>query len=198
VKYLSTREVCKTLSITPTTLRAWADAGRIDYIRTPTNQRKYNLDSLKLEPLVVKRKICYCRVSSRKQTDDLQRQAEYLTTKFPNHELITDIGSGLNFKRKGLQTLLESICKGEIGQLVVAHKDRLSRFGFELIRWLVEFYDGELLVLDRSEGSAEQELTRDLLSILHVFSCRLHGLRKYGSQIKKDKSLSECRATTDL
>jgi predicted site-specific integrase-resolvase len=112
--------------------------------------------------------------------------------RYPQAEIIKDIGSGLNFKRKGLQTLLERLLRGDKLKVVVAHRDRLARFGFDLIKFLVEKNGGELLVLDSTLASAEAELTADLLALLHHFSCRMHGM---GSNIgKENKALSECRA----
>ena len=141
-----------------------------------------------------RRKVCYCRVSSRKQRDDLERQVEFLREKIPGCEIITDIGSGLNFKRKGLTSLLESVCRGDVQEIVVAHKDRLCRFGFDLIKWLVEFHNGRVLVLDNTTLSPNEELVDDMLAIVHVFSCRINGFRKYKSKIKEDSDLSESGA----
>lgn len=111
--------------------------------------------------------------------------------KFPDSEIIQDIGSGLNFKRKGLLSILERILHGAKLTLVVAHKDRLARFGFELIEYLIKSNGGELLVLNRVESSPQQELIQDLTAILTVFSFRMHGLRRYTNKIKKDKNLSD-------
>lgn len=180
----------KPLEVHPNTLRQWADNGKIKHIRTPAGQRLYDIESF-VGQIIAKRKICYCRVSSYKQKDDLARQIEFMREKFPDYEIIKDIGSGLNFKRKGLLALLESTSCGDVEKIVVAHRDRLSRFGYDLIKWLIERNGGKLVVLDDIKQSPEQELTKDLLSILHVFSCRLHGLRNYRQAIKKDKNLSE-------
>ncbi len=105
-----------------------------------------------------------------------------MSDKFPGHRVIRDIGSGLNFKRKGLLSLLEQVKTGNIQQIVVASRDRLSRFGFDFFKWFCNSYGTEILVLDTSQGSKEQELTTDLLAILHVFSCRANGRRRYSSK----------------
>jgi predicted site-specific integrase-resolvase len=128
-------------------------------------------------------------VSSAKQKEDLHRQIAYMREHFPEHEIIQDVGSGLNFKRKGFTSLLERSCAGDVKEVVVAHKDRLARFGFDLVRWLVERNGGKLVVLGDVRQSPESELTADLLSIIHVFSCRMRGLRKYGRAVKEDKAL---------
>ena len=109
---------------------------------------------------------------------------------YPETEVIRDIGSGLNFKRKGLRTLLEWLMQSDKLQVVIAHRDRLARFGIDLIRYLIEQNGGELVVLDQTEHSPQEELTADLLAILHVFSCRMSGIRSYREKIKEDKSLS--------
>jgi predicted site-specific integrase-resolvase len=104
---------------------------------------------------------------------------------YPEAEVIKDIGSGLNYKRKGLKTLLGRAMRGEQLEIVVAHKDRLARFGFELIEWIIQQSSGRIVVLKQTNLSPEQELTNDLLSILHVFSCRMHGLRNYKKQVQQ-------------
>ena len=135
--------------------------------------------------------VLYARVSSYAQKDALRGQVALLQSRYPGAEIIKDIGGGLNWKRKGLVALLGRLHGGEKLRLVVAHKDRLARFGFELVEWLAKQNGGEVVVLDESKCSPEQELTEDILSILHTFSCRLSGLRKYRDKIKEDKNLSE-------
>lgn len=108
---------------------------------------------------------------------------------YPDAEIIKDIGSGINFKRKGLQTLLDRLMQGDKRELIVACGDRLARFGFELIQYMVEQNGGQIVVLDNTVHCPESELTSDLLCILHVFSCRMHGLRKYSKKIKEDPDL---------
>lgn len=190
--FVPTRKATKILGIHANTLRKWANEGKIKYIRTIGQQRLYDVDSF-VNPVSNKRNFCYCRVSSQKQRDDLERQVEFMRKRYPNHELITDIGSGINFKRKGLKTILELADQGNIGEVVVAHRDRLCRFGFEILSWFIEKRGGKIVVLEEVRLSPQEELTQDLLSIIHVFSCRLHGLRKYSCEIKKDKDLSRCK-----
>ena len=97
--------------------------------------------------------ICYCRVSSKNQKDDLDNQIKFLKEKFPDHVFITDIGSGLNYKRKGLRTILDKSMQKLIGQVVVTYKDRLCRFGFELIEYVINSSGGEILVLNKDKDS---------------------------------------------
>ena len=99
-----------------------------------------------------------------------------MRSKFPTAEIIKDYGSGINFKRKGLQAILERVMRGDKHRIIVAHRDRLARFGGEIIQFLVEQNGGEVVVLDQTVHSPEEELTADLLAILHLFSRRMHGL----------------------
>ncbi len=190
MKFVPSRKAREVLGVHENTLRRWANEGKIRHIKTAAGQRLYDTDSF-VGNLSEKRRVCYCRVSSHKQKDDLERQIAFITGKCPGYEIVTDIGSGLNFKRKGLIALLESVCSGDVSEIVVAHKDRLCRFGFDLVRWLVEHHGGKLVVLDNVSQSPHSELVADLLAVVTVFSCRMHGLRKYRSEIKEDKALSE-------
>ena len=188
MKYYSSREASKILDVHANTLRKWADDGTIETIKTASGQRRYNLEQYtKVGKLTV---VCYCRVSSAKQRDDLARQVDFMREKYPNAEIIKDVGSGLNFKRKGLKAILERAMRGDSIELVVAHRDRLARFGQDLIKHVIEFNGGKLVVLDQSACSPEEELTKDLLNILHVFSCRMHGLSNYKKQVAQATSNS--------
>lgn len=187
--YVPSRVAEKELGVHANTLRRWAREGKIDYIRTASGQRKYNVRKF-LGQSVKPVTIVYCRVSSYKQRDDLERQVEFMRSRYPEAEVVKDIGSWINFKRKGLKTILERAMQGERLKVVVAYRDRLARFGFDLIQWIIERSGGEIVVLDKSVFSPEQELTKDLLSILHVFSARLHRLRSYKDKIKQDLSHS--------
>jgi len=186
MKLLPTRKACEILNVHPNTLRKWNKNGQITCIRTPADQRLYDVESF-IGEKTVKEKVCYCRVSSHKQRDDLDRQVSYMHSAYPEHRIIKDIGSGLSFKRKGLIALLESVCSGAISEVVVAHKDRLARFGFDVLKWLVEHFGGKVVVLNDVSSSPQQELVTDLLSIITVFSCRMHGLRKYKAELKDFK-----------
>jgi predicted site-specific integrase-resolvase len=187
MKYESSRIAAEKLGVHPHTLRKMAGNGEIEYIRI-SGQRKYNVEAyLGNQNTVV---LCYCRVSSYKQKDDLARQVSFMQTRYPEAEIIKDIGSGLNFKRKGLNAILERAMSGTNITLVVAHRDRLARFGYDLIRFIIERNGGKLVVLSEDTLSPEVELTKDLLNILHVFSCRMHGLRNYKKQVAQAASNS--------
>ena len=188
MRYVPSREASCILGVHPQTLRTWAREGRIDYIRTEGNQRRYDVDSYigNAKPTVT---VCYCRVSSKKQSADLDRQIAFLGERHPDAEIVSDVGSGLNFKRRGLLALLERIHAGDKLRVVVAYRDRLARFGTELIETLLERNGGELVVLNQRDLSPEEELTADLIAILTVFGARVNGLRRYRKEIKEDTSL---------
>ncbi len=195
MKYLSSRIASEIIGVHSNTLRNWAKSGKIQHIITPSGQRKYNVEAF-LGQTIESVQICYCRVSSYKQRDDLERQVKFMQAKYPNAKIVKDIGSGLNYKRKGLKSILERAMRGDKLEIMVAHKDRLARFGFELIEWIVQQSGGKVVVLKQTNLSPEQELTNDLLSILHVFSCRMHGLRNYKNQVRQ--ALSEPEAKADV
>lgn len=187
----------------PNTLRTYADKGIIKATRmSPRGRRLYDSESFNLtrkeDKNDEKSLVCYCRVSSAKQKDDLVRQVAFMRQQFPDAEIIQDVGSGLNYKRKGLQDILRRLVQGYKFTLVVAHRDRLCRFGFELLEYLFQQNGGEILVFDKASHSPQQELTEDLLAILHVFSCRMHGLRRYSNKIKTDKNLSDTATEATL
>jgi excisionase family DNA binding protein len=186
----NTRTACKLLGVTPQTLRKWERNGQLSAIRTPGGKRLYDVAKF-LGASATPSIICYCRASSSKQRDDLERQVEFMRGKYPQAEIVKDIGSGLNFRRKGLVSLLERAHRGDKLQVVVAHRDRLTRFGFDLIKWSIERSGGEIVVLNNIALSPEVELTQDLLNILHVFSCRMHGLRNYKKQVGEALSHKE-------
>lgn len=193
MNYVTSKEATKILGLHPNTLRCYADNGTIESFRTESGQRRYNVDAyLGLQKQSVT--ICYCRVSSPKQRDDLTRQVEFMRTKYPKAEIVKDIVRSLNYKRKGLKSLLVCSMRGDQLEIVVAHRDRLVRFGFELIEWIVQQSGGKVVVLKQTHLSPEQELTNDLLSILHVFSCRMHGLRNYQNQVRQTLSESSTKA----
>ena len=190
--FVPLREARKLTGLSDNTLRKYADEGKIKCIKPNGRTRLYDVTVLQqnqkfgAESCDRKPVVCYCRVSSRKQQDDLVRQVAYMRQQFPDAEIIQDIGSGLNFKRKGLQTILQRLLQGDKFTLIIAYPDRLTRFGNQLFEYMFQQNGGELMVLNKPEVSPEQELTEDLLEILHIFSCRMHGLRRYKSEIEKE------------
>ena len=183
MKYVTPQEASKMLGVSVGTLRRWDSEGKIKTIRTPGGQRRFCVEEY--EPTDNKQIVLYARVSTNSQKDDLKRQVDYLQSIYPKGELVTEVGSGLNFKRRKFLSILERVLKNDISILVVAYSDRLVRFGFPLIEWLCQKADCKLVVLNERQLSPEQELVEDILSILHCFSSRLYGLRKYKIKVKK-------------
>ena len=190
--YVPHREAKKFYGVSDSTLRRWASSGTVEFKRTKFNHRVYkipitssNQNRKEAKTLCFPKKFIYCRVSSSKQKDDLQRQCEFMQSKYPNHTIIKDIGSGLNYKRRGLLKLLELSNKGLVEELVVSSKDRLCRFGFDLLEWLFQQNSTKLMVLDTINKVPEQEFAEDILAVLQVFACRWNSKRRY--TISKDE-----------
>ncbi|MFY7803188.1 MAG: IS607 family transposase [Limnoraphis robusta] len=160
--YIPLRKAVEFLGFSPNTLRKYADEGKIKSIKNEAGQRLYDVESYVRGDSTRTATVCYCRVSSSKQRDDLLRQVAYMQSLYPKAEIIKDIGSGLNFKRKGLRSLLDRLSKGDKLTLVIACRDRLARFGFELIQYLVEQNGGNIVVLDQTVYCPNSELTQDL------------------------------------
>lgn len=184
--WVGSAKACSFFGVTSQTLRRWADSNNVEYKRTVGGHRLYKIDSGTRMETNEKVSYIYIRVSSSKQKDDLERQAIFMQDKFPSYTLIKDIGSGLNFKRRGLLKLMELSNKGLVKEIVVASKDRLCRFGFELIKWQLFQNNTELVVLEQNDRSPEEEFTEDILAILQVFACRWNGKRKYTIKNKKN------------
>jgi excisionase family DNA binding protein len=198
--YVTPREAANALGVNPRTLARWSEDGKIKAIKTEAGQRRYDIaEYLKQKSgtteLARRSTVLYARVSTSSQRDDLKRQTEALTTSYPGGEIITEIGSGLNFRRRKLNAILERIISGDIQCLVVAHKDRLARFGFDLIEWLCEKFDCKLVVLYQQKYSPQAEIVQDMLSVVHCFSSRLYGLRKYEKQLREDSEIQKQKTT---
>jgi predicted site-specific integrase-resolvase len=128
-----------------------------------------------------KKRIAYVRVSTHGQRDDLKRQIKYMKEYYPNHIIVEDIGSGINFNRKGLRKIIKWAIEGKVKEVVVAYKDRLTRFGFDLIEDLIrEYSEGRVKIINKEEEvELELELAKDVLQIMNVFTAKMNGLRKY-------------------
>jgi len=190
------------------TLKKWEEEKMVRTVRLPGGKRlfaKIDVETIlgvhnTEQAIQEKKKIVYARVSSEHQRADLERQAKLLTTHYPQHHLITDIGSGLNWERKGFKTLLELVYDQRVQEVVVAYKDRLCRFGFELLEWLFKKSNCKIVVHDQdheghTEQSREQELSEDLLAIVTVFVARNNGLRS-GNNRRKRKKMENSSNTT--
>ncbi len=184
--YKTPKEASKILGVHWQTLRNWDANGTIETIRTPGGKRLYNvnkylLENNKLEIVNnIRKKVCYCRVSTLGQKSDLIHQIELMKNKYPNYEIIQDISSGLNFNRPGLNKIIQMAINKEIEEVVIMYKDRLARFGFELIENIIKMSsNGKITILNDIDDTPEEELTKDLVSIINVFSAKLNGMRKY-------------------
>jgi len=194
---ISIGKAAKELGVSIATLRRWEAEGKIQSERTPKGHRRYDLAQLHgLKPYETSKTnrptVCYARVSSHDQKEDLQRQVTLLETFCVvngwTYEVIQDLGSGLNYNKRGLQQLIKRICSGTVGRLVLTNKDRLLRFGSELIFSLCEAYNTEVVIINQGEQPLryEEELAQDVLEIITVFSARL-----YGSRSEKNRKLVE-------
>lgn len=184
--YITGAKAAKILDITQQTLRTYADKGCIKFIRTVGGKRRYNVESYirdhgntesATEP--IKKKIIYARVSTRKQSSDLEHQVKFLKDKYPDFDVITDIGSGINFGRRGFKRILELAMSGNLEVLAVAHKDRLCRIAFELVEWILQKHGCTTIVVQSVpvHKGTEQEFVDDIISIIHSFSARTYGHR---------------------
>ena len=179
------------------TLQKWDREGVLVAKRTPTNRRYYT-HSQYLEYIgesvqnISKKKCIYARVSTRNQKDDLVNQIEFITNYMHSKgisvdDIYTDYGSGVNYKRQNWNRLIDDCIDGKVSQIYIAHKDRFVRFGFEWIAELLSTRFGvQFVILNDTISSPEEELVNDLISIIHVFSCRVYGLRKYKKKLKSD------------
>mgnify|MGYP001291728703 CR=1 FL=1 len=203
-RYVAIGEASEALGVSITTLRRWEAEGKLIPERTAGRQRRYDLAKLKPELFHAapqdRKTIAYARVSSHDQKDDLERQKQVLELYCAKQgwmfEVVADLGSGMNYNKKGLKRLLDEIIEGRVGRLVIAHKDRLLRFGAELVFAICEAKDVEVLIINkgsRSDASPaqqgedadttfEEDLAKDVLEIITVFSARLYGSRSRKNQ----------------
>lgn len=188
MKYYSTKKVTEILGVTAQTLRNWDKEGKLkpSYVKS-NGYRYYSEESILSYTQERKTKknlnvVGYARVSSKKQSDDLERQINnlnaYISSKYDSFDIITDIGSGINYNKPGLKKLIEKINKKEVDLIIVLYKDRLLRFGFELVEYFAELNNVKIEVLDKIDKNQDEELVEDLVQIITVFSCKIQGKRK--------------------
>ena len=198
IQFVPSRKASEILGVSPDYLRKLDELQKIQTIRTIGNKRLYNVNqfitdnsSITLNQITEKKRFCYCRVSTPKQLPDLERQVIYMKERYPDIEIIQDIGSGINYKRKGLLKLLDYAHKGLLEEVIIAYKDRLCRFGFELFQYIFkEQSNAVITILNDNPISKEEEVVQDILQIITVFSARVNGLRTYSNKIRNDKNLS--------
>jgi len=188
MKYYSIGEFSKLIGKTVQTLRNWDNNGKFKPhhvskggFRYYSQEQLNHFLGIKGIEIKTKKTVGYCRVSSHKQKDDLERQTEnvktYMYAKGYQFQIVSDIGSGINYNKKGLNQLIDMITNSEVDKIVILYKDRLIRFGFELIENLCNKYGVTIEIIDSTEKTEEQELVEDLIQIVTVFSCRLQGKR---------------------
>ena len=196
-KYLGGLDASKALGVHQRTLYNWDKKGLL----TPGNKRLYNVKKFienkkckkqvctNLDDLDKNKKLnlCYVRVSSNNQKDDLKRQKELMIQKYPNHLIIEEIGSGLNLNKKGIKKIIKLAIAGKINELVVAYRDRLTRFGFKLIEKLINDYSKKKIIVlnEKDKIEPEEELVNDIMSIMNVYVAKMNSLRKY--RLKEEK-----------
>lgn len=202
-------KAAKLLGVTVKTLQRWEREGKLYPIgRTATNRRLYTESQLRVfiglrqsDGKIPSRLVAYCRVSSAAQKPDLVNQRRILENfvvakGLANVEFIEEIGGGLNFKRKKFMALMDEVGRKEIKILILAHRDRLTRFGFEWFEHYAKLHGCEVLVLNQERLSPEQEMVQDLMTIVHCFSSRLYGLRNYrktlNEALRRDAKDTSC------
>ena len=199
-EFVGGKKASELLGVHQRTLYLWDEKGLIETIRTGGNKRLYNVKKyieehkckttscINLNELDkdTRLNICYVRVSSHNQKDDLERQKRVMQQKYPNYKIIEDIGSGLNLNKPGIKKIIKLAIAGKVNELVVAYRDRLTRFGYELIEELItEYSNGKIVILNESDKlEPEEELVKDVMAIMNVYVAKMNGLRKYGKHIK--------------
>ncbi|RPI30592.1 MAG: IS607 family transposase [Chloroflexota bacterium] len=199
---VSIGQAAKELGVSIPTLRRWEAEGKIQAERTPKGHRRYDLAQLRgLKPYETSNTnrptVGYARVSSHDQKEDLVRQVALLETFCAangwTYEIVQDLGSGLNYNKRGLQQLIQRICSGTVGRLVLTNQDRLLRLGSELIFALCEAFNTEVVIINQGEPplSLEEELTQDVIEIITLFSARLYGSRSGANEFAQTRKLVE-------
>jgi excisionase family DNA binding protein len=196
-KYVTGKEASEKLGVHQRTLYQWDKKGWIETIRTDGNKRLYNVDKYlnekkcnnnedciknleNIDKTKDKLKISYVRVSSQGQKDDLERQKKQMKELYPKHIMIEDIGSGVNLNKRGIRKIISLAIEGRIEELVIAYKDRLARFGYELIEDLITTYSkGTIIIINKKkELKPEEELAFDVLQIMNVFTAKMNGFKE--------------------
>lgn len=193
-------EFAEMIGVSVKTLQRWDKDKKLIAFRSPTNRRYYTHNQYveymgkTIQEKDKRKTIIYTRVSSSGQKDDLNNQVEFLK-QFANarglivDEVFEDIGSGLNYNRRKWNKLLEDCMLGLVKTIIIAHKDRFIRFGYDWFEKFLKSNGVEIIVVNNETLSPQEEMIQDLISIIHVFSCRIYGLRKYKNQLKEDKEI---------
>ena len=203
MKYYSSKDVTKILGVTAQTLRNWDKEGKLKPSYTKSNGYRYYSEDVILSYTQERKTkkdinvVLYARVASKEQQDDLERQIsnlkEYAKDKYEKYDVISDIGSGINYEKPGLKKLIEMINKKQLDVIVVLYKDRLLRYGFELVEYFGKLNNVKIEVIDKIDKNQDQELVEDLVQIITVFSCKLQGKRKKKTKELLQKTIDEIK-----
>ena len=195
------KDFAELLGVSVKTLQRWDREGILKANRTPTDRRYYTYDQyLQFEGIHTeedeRQVVLYARVSTRNQKDDLQNQTAFLRQNCNAKGMIVgqcieEYGSGLNYNRPKWNRLLDDVMEQKVKTIVITHKDRFIRFGYEWFEKFCMKFHTTIIVVNNESLSPQEELVQDIISILHVFSCRLYGLRKYKKQIERDEEIAE-------
>ena len=200
-KHYKPKEFAELLNVSVITSQRWDNNGKLKAFRTPTNRRYYTYEQY-LEYKGINKEdnnrktIIYTRVSTSNQKDDLKNQVDFLR-QYANakgmiiDEVIEDYGSGLNYNRKKWNKLIDECMTNEIDTIIITHKDRFIRFGYDWFERFLAKFNVDIIVVNNESLSPQEELVQDIISILHIFSCRIYGLRKYKNKIREDEEVEK-------
>ena len=196
IKYVKASVASEKIGLSVRTLSRYAEEGKIGFTRTAGGRYLYDVEGYMISNGLIDmsdiiddasvskhktRNVCYCRVSTYDQRDDLDRQVALFKKKYPDHEIITDISSGINFKRPGLMKLIGYAIEGCLARLVVTYKDRLCRIGYDLVEQIMRTYSNTEIVFeyDQDERDINIEISKDVLEIITTYTAKIHGMRSH-------------------
>lgn len=195
------KEFAELIGVSVKTLQRWDNDNKLKAYRTPTNRRYYTYEQYlkytgKTDVNDKRKIVIYTRVSTSNQKDDLKNQVEFLR-QYANakgiivDEVIEDYGSGLNYNRKKWNKLIDECMENKVKTIIISHKDRFIRFGYDWFERFLSKFEVSFIIVNNESLSPQEELVQDIISILHIFSCRIYGLRKYKNKIRKDEEVEK-------
>ena len=195
------KEFAELIGVSVKTLQRWDNDNKLKAYRTPTNRRYYTYEQYlkytgKIDVNDKRKIVIYTRVSTSNQKEDLKNQVEFLR-QYANakgiivDEVIEDYGSGLNYNRKKWNKLIDECMENKVKTIIISHKDRFIRFGYDWFERFLSKFEVSFIIVNNESLSPQEELVQDIISILHIFSCRIYGLRKYKNKIRKDKEVKK-------
>ena len=195
------KEFAELIGVSVKTLQRWDNDNKLKAYRTPTNRRYYTYEQYlkytgKTDVNDKRKIVIYTRVSTSNQKEDLKNQVEFLR-QYANakgiivDEVIEDYGSGLNYNRKKWNKLIDECMENKVKTIIISHKDIFIRFGYDCFERFLSKFEVSFIIVNNESLSPQEELVQDIISILHIFSCRIYGLRKYKNKIRKDKEVEK-------